>query len=171
MKTLYTKITLCLFFLWIGGMMQESYAQQTQIEVGGVVIDELGEPLPGANITIKGNEEVGTISDIDGKFSLKSLAPNTTLVISFMGYQTQEIVVKKTNYNLQVTLVPNSEALDEVVVVGMGTQRKVSVVGAVTTIEPAAITAPSTSITNMLGGVVPGIIAVGRSGETGKYIS
>lgn len=171
MKTLYTKITLCLFFLWIGGMMQESYAQQAQIEVGGVVIDELGEPLPGANITIKGNEEVGTISDIDGKFSLKSLAPNTTLVVSFMGYQTQEIVVKKTNYNLQVTLVPNSEALDEVVVVGMGTQRKVSVVGAVTTIEPAAITAPSTSITNMLGGVVPGIIAVGRSGEPGNDIS
>ncbi len=108
---------------------------------------------------------------MDGNFSMKSLAPKTTLIVSFMGYKSKEIVVAQTDKKMRISLEPDSESLDEVVVVGMGTQRKVSVVGAVTSVNPAAISAPSTSVANMLGGVVPGIIAVDRSGEPGQDVS
>ena len=80
-------------------------------------------------------------------------------------------MVAQTDKKMRISLEPDSESLDEVVVVGMGTQRKVSVVGAVTSVNPAAISAPSTSVANMLGGVVPGIIAVDRSGEPGQDVS
>ena len=138
------------------------------IQIAGIVLDEHGDPLPGANISVKGKEKTGTITDMDGNFSMKSLAPKTTLIVSFMGYKSKEIVVAQTDKKMRISLEPDSESLDEVVVVGMGTQRKVSVVGAVTSVNPAAISAPSTSVANMLGGVVPGIIAVDRSGEPGQ---
>ena len=171
MKNIILKITLCLFLLIVGNMTQELSAQQKTIEISGVVMDEAGEALPGANLIVKGQEKTGTVTDIDGKFRMKSLSQGTTLVVSFMGYKSKEVVITKSDNKMRIILAPDAENLDEVVVVGMGTQRKVSVVGAVTTISPASISAPSTSVTNMLGGVVPGIIAIDRSGEPGNDIS
>ena len=171
MKTLYFKLTLCFFLLLAGNATQGIWAQQEPIQIAGIVLDEHGDPLPGANISVKGKEKTGTITDMDGNFSMKSLAPKTTLIVSFMGYKSKEIVVTQTDKKMRISLEPDSESLDEVVVVGMGTQRKVSVVGAVTSVNPAAISAPSTSVANMLGGVVPGIIAVDRSGEPGQDVS
>ena len=171
MKTLYFKLTLCFFLLLAGNATQGIWAQQEPIQIAGIVLDEHGDPLPGANISVKGKEKTGTITDMDGNFSMKSLAPKTTLIVSFMGYKSKEIVVAQTDKKMRISLEPDSESLDEVVVVGMGTQRKVSVVGAVTSVNPAAISAPSTSVANMLGGVVPGIIAVDRSGEPGQDVS
>ena len=154
MKTLYFKLTLCFFLLLAGNATQGIWAQQEPIQIAGIVLDEHGDPLPGANISVKGKEKIGT-----------------TLIVSFMGYKSKEIVVAQTDKKMRISLEPDSESLDEVVVVGMGTQRKVSVVGAVTSVNPAAISAPSTSVANMLGGVVPGIIAVDRSGEPGQDVS
>lgn len=171
MKTLYFKLALCFFLLLAGNATQGIWAQQEPIQIAGIVLDEHGDPLPGANISVKGKEKTGTITDMDGNFSMKSLAPKTTLIVSFMGYKSKEIVVAQTDKKMRISLEPDSESLDEVVVVGMGTQRKVSVVGAVTSVNPAAISAPSTSVANMLGGVVPGIIAVDRSGEPGQDVS
>ena len=171
MKTLYFKLTLCFFLLLAGNATQGIWAQQEPIQIAGIVLDEHGDPLPGANISVKGKEKTGTITDMDGNFSMKSLAPKTTLIVSFMGYKSKEIVVAQTDKKMRISLEPDSESLDEVVVVGMGTQRKVSVVGAVTSVNPAVISAPSTSVANMLGGVVPGIIAVDRSGEPGQDVS
>ena len=159
MKTLYFKLTLCFFLLLAGNATQGIWAQQEPIQIAGIVLDEHGDPLPGANISVKGKEKTGTITD------------KTTLIVSFMGYKSKEIVVAQTDKKMRISLEPDSESLDEVVVVGMGTQRKVSVVGAVTSVNPAAISAPSTSVANMLGGVVPGIIAVDRSGEPGQDVS
>lgn len=171
MKNIIFKITLCLSLLISGNVQQELFAQQKLFQVSGVVMDEAGEPLPGANIIIKGKEKSGTVTDMDGKFTMRSLSPKTTLVVSFLGYKTKEVVVNKSDSKMQITLDPDAETLDEVVVVGMGTQRKISVVGAVTSIAPAAISAPGTSVSNMLGGVVPGIISIDRSGEPGNDIS
>ena len=84
---------------------------------------------------LKGERKTGTITDMDGNFSMKSLAPKTTLIVSFMGYKSKEIVVAQTDKKMRISLEPDSESLDEVVVVGMGTQRKVSVVGAVTSVN------------------------------------
>lgn len=171
MKNIILKITLCLFLLIAGNTVYVLFAQQNTIEISGVVMDEAGEVLPGANLMVKGQEKTGTVADIDGKFMMKSLSRGTTLVISFMGYKSKEVVITKSDSKMKIVLTPDAESLDEVVVVGMGTQRKVSVVGAVTSISPASISAPSTSVTNMLGGVVPGIIAIDRSGEPGSDIS
>ena len=171
MKTQYFRVIFCLFILLIGNVSDRIWGQQNTIQISGIVNDESGDPLPGANVAVKGQAKHGTITDMDGKFTMKSIPVKSILVVSFMGYKEKEIQVISNETNLRITLEPNTKALDEVVVVGMGTQRKISVVGAVTTIDPAAISAPSTSVSNMLAGVVPGIIAVSRSGEPGSDTS
>ena len=75
MKTLYFKLTLCFFLLLAGNATQRIWAQQEPIQIAGIVLDEHGDPLPGANISVKGKEKTGTITDMDGNFSMKSLAP------------------------------------------------------------------------------------------------
>ena len=82
MKTLYFKLTLCFFLLLAGNATQGIWAQQEPIQIAGIVLDEHGDPLPGANISVKGKEKTGTITDMDGNFSMKSLAPKTTLIVS-----------------------------------------------------------------------------------------
>lgn len=170
MKTLYLKITILLFLLVTGFFSNQAWGQESSIQVSGIVVDDTGEPIPGANIAVKGSKQ-GSITDMDGKFTIKNLPPKTTLQFTFMGYVKREMLITKTMKDLRVELLPDTESLDEVVVVGMGTQRKVSVVGAITTVSPAQISAPSTSISNMLGGVVPGIISVDKTGEPGKDVS
>lgn len=147
------------------------YAQTEFKEIGGVVTDERGEPLIGANVMIKDNNKSLVITDINGKFTMNNVPDKSILVISYMGYSEEEFVVRKASSNIKISLKPKDSSLDEAVVVAMGTQRKVSVIGAVTNIAPDKLTAPSTSINNMLGGVVPGIISIDRSGEPGKDIS
>lgn len=85
MKTLYFKLTLCFFLLLAGNATQGIWAQQEPIQIAGIVLDEHGDPLPGANISVKGKEKTGTITDMDGNFSMKSLAPKTTLIVFIYG--------------------------------------------------------------------------------------
>ncbi len=109
-------------------------AQNQKINVKGVVKDASGEPIIGASVLVKGTS-TGTISDIDGNFAI-SAASNGTLVVSFIGYATQEIPVSgKTN--IIVTLKDDTKLLDEVVVVGYGTMRKKDLTGSVVQINPA----------------------------------
>lgn len=171
MKTLYLKISILILFLIPSLISVQLQGQQSSIQVSGVVIDEFGEPLPGVNITIKGNKKTGSVTNMDGLFTIKNIAPKSVLQFSFMGYTKKEIQVNKTTTALEIKLEPDAEALEEVVIVGMGTQRKVSVIGAITSVSPAQISSPSTSISNMLGGVVPGIISIDKSGEPGKDVS
>ena len=91
-------------------------------EIVGVVTDERGEPIVGANVVEKGTSN-GTITDLEGKFSL-TVSEKSVLIVSYIGYNTQDVTVtSKTVYNIQ--LEEDSQALDEVVVVGYGTQKKV----------------------------------------------
>lgn len=116
--------------------VQSANAQKTTINVKGVVNDVMG-PVIGASIVEKGNTGNGTITDMDGNFSLK-VPGNGTIVISFIGYKTQEIPVNgKTSFT--VTLKDDSEMLDEVVVIGYGTMRKKDLTGSVIQIRPDKI--------------------------------
>lgn len=111
---------------------------QTIMQAGvvkGKVIDATGEPIIGANVMLKGTSN-GTITDVDGNFNLSNA--KGTLVISFIGYTTQEVTVKGNETNLTVTLKEDSELLEEVVVVGYGTMKKESLTGAVTAVDQKA---------------------------------
>src|SRR5699024_2456899 len=101
--------------------------------ISGRVVDSEGEPLIGVNIQVKGSSK-GTATDFDGIFSLEDIDENAVLVISYVGYQTQEIVVGGKS-NIEIVMVSDSQLLDEVVVVGYGSQRKANLTGAVSTVS------------------------------------
>ena len=106
------------------------YAQQT---VSGTIIDETGEPVIGAGISIKGKPTVGTITDLDGKFSIQA-ASDDLFVVSYIGYVTQEVSVGGRS-TMTIVLREDTQALDEVVVIGYGTQRKGDVTSSVSTVR------------------------------------
>ncbi len=137
---------------------------QAQRKITGRVMDEAGELLIGVNVMEKGTTN-GTVSDINGTYNMDVTTANPVLVFTYVGFKTREVNVGNQGI-LDVTLEEDIEALDEVVVVGYGTQKKASVVGSITNVEPdkLAIT-PTRSLSNNLAGMVSGVIAVQRSGN------
>jgi len=136
--------------------------------ITGTVEDKSG-PIIGASVILKDNPGVGQTTDVKGKFSIK--AGNTdVLVISYVGYETKELIVGS-EQTVKIVLTDKSTSLEETVVVGKGTQRKVSVIGAISTIDVKDLKLPTSSITNALAGNIAGIVAVQRSGEPGKNVS
>lgn len=143
------------------GYQPENMGQNTVISqkrlVTGVVLDSEGEPVVGANVFEKGEKSNGTITDIDGKFSL-NVSDNATLVVSFVGFKNQEIAVKGKD-KIDIRLANDSELLDEVVVVGYMTQKKGLVTGAVSSMkmDEKLNTLPTTSAGNILVGKLAGV--------------
>lgn len=149
-----------------------SVVAQSAFNVQGTVLDAEGEPMTGTTIIIKDRPGVGTATDTDGKFTMKQVPENSTLVFSYLGFKSKEVFIGKApDKPIQVVMEEDLSALDEVVVVAHGEQRRVSVVGSITSIKPELLQSPSTSVTNMLGGRVPGIISITRSGEPGNDFS
>jgi TonB-linked SusC/RagA family outer membrane protein len=107
-----------------------SRTQYSKIRVSGIIKDADGEPIIGANIVEKGSNANGTISNIDGHFTLE-VSPGATLTASFIGYRTQEVEIGSQT-NVSITLMEDTQTLEEVVVVGYGTQKKVNLTGAIT---------------------------------------
>lgn len=142
--------------------------QQPSVHAKGQVVDSNGVPIIGATVYVKDEPGVGSITDSEGRFDLKAKLYNT-LVISFVGYESVEQLVTS-DAEMKITLKEGNE-LEEVVVVGMGTQRKVSVTGAVAVVDAAELEMPATNIVNTLGGRVPGVISIQTSGEPGRNIS
>lgn len=141
------------------------FAQDIQVK-GIVVSGTDNEPLPGVNVVMKGNTTLGTITDIDGNFIL-SVPKDATLSISYIGFKSQDVAVNGKN-ELKIILVEDSEALDEVVVVGYGVQKKANLTGAVTSIKSdELLKAKSANSTNALVGQMPGLIAKQATGEPG----
>ena len=134
--------------------------QTTSVE--GLVVDANGEPIIGANVLEKGTTN-GTLTNLDGKFNL-NVHSNAVLQISFIGYKTQEI--KVTGRTIKVVLTEDNELLDEVVVVGYGSQKKVNVTGAVSTVDvnKALEAKPQMDVTKALQGVVPGLTILNTQG-------
>lgn len=136
-----------------------------QHKVAGTVVDEKGVPLVGVTLKVKGSSQ-GTVTDAEGKFSLV-VPDNAVLEVSYVGYQTQEINVGDQT-TLEITLMASASGLNEVVVVGYGTQKKVNLTGAVSTVSiPELKQSPVTNFSNTLAGRVPGVIAINNSGEPG----
>lgn len=137
-------------------------------KVTGQVLDKAGEPIIGANVRVKGSTTNGTITDLDGKFVLEDVEENAILVISYIGYLTTEVsTTGKTT--VQVTMSEDSKALDEVVVVGYGVQKKVNLTGSVESVNGDNIAKRSTiQTTQAIQGMVPGMTVTTNSGRPGK---
>lgn len=136
------------------------------IHINGTVRDSQGEPLSGVNIVIKG-QTIGTTTDIDGNYFLEVPSRSSILVFTYIGFEEQEIVVGN-QININLNMHEISTGLNEVVVVGYGSQKRASIVGSITTIEPQVLSQGTTrALSNNLAGNVAGVIAVQRSGEPG----
>src|SRR5690606_4058986 len=131
----------------------------------GNVKDENGQNFSGVTISLKGTS-IGTVTDVNGNFVLP-VDGGEVIQVNYVGYKTQEIAFKR-GQPLSIFLEPDESELAEVVVVGYGTQKKASVIGAISTIKPQVLQSNQTrSISNSLAGQVAGVVAVQRSGEPG----
>ncbi len=141
-----------------------AYAQG--ITVQGKVTDENGMGLPGVTVLLKGST-IAAPTSTDGSYTLNVPNGNGTLVFSFIGYSQQSVAINnRTNINVQLTT--DAKALEEVVVVGYGTQKKETVTGSVAAVKGEDLQkSPSVNITNSIAGRMPGVVAVNRSGEPG----
>ena len=142
-------------------------AQTKKVNVSGIVKDETGETLIGTTVYIKDQPGLGVTTDIDGKFKI-SVDSYKTLVFSFIGYEAQEYLIKDADIVLDVIMKESATSvLDEVVVTAAGTRQKVSVTGAITSVNVNELKTPVSSISNALGGVVPGVMTMQQSGQPG----
>ena len=135
----------------------------------GVIVDaKTKEPIIGANVFVKGSN-IGTATDVNGRYSMNSVPGigKYTVTISAIGYTSRDIIVTKEE-ELNVEMEEDSYMLDEAVVVGYGSQRKASVIGAITTIDSKELVTPAGQVSSSLAGRLAGVVAVQRSGEPGK---
>ena len=130
----------------------------------GKVLDEFGEPLPGAAIQVKGSTR-GVTTDLDGSFELE-VSKSDRLIISFLGMEDQEIVVGNQN-DIVVKMKPKADELEEVTIVAFGKQKKESVIGAITTLSTDNIKMPVGKISTSLAGQLAGLVVTQTSGEPG----
>ena len=138
-----------------------AFAQQKTIK--GTVVDATGEPLIGVNVSVKGTT-IGIITDIDGNYTLE-VPSKSTIVFSYIGYQTQEVAVSNQS-TINVTLKEDTQKLEEVVVVGYGVQKKVT--GSVASVSGEELKAsPTTNLTNGMVGRMPGVIGFQTADEPG----
>jgi len=138
--------------------------------VSGRVTDPSGSPLPGVTVVVKGTTR-GIITNSDGSYTIPNVPPDGTLVFSFVGMKTQEIeVAGKTTIN--VTLLEETVGIEEVVAIGYGTQKKVNLTGAISSVQgEVLLKAPATNLSNVLVGRLPGLIAVQGNGKPGSSSS
>ena len=157
-------IILFLLFLFVGTTI---YAQNEKV-IKGQILDEKGEPLIGATVQEAGNQKNGSIADLDGNYQLKVKDLNGQLIISYVGYQTLTVNVNGRPI-VNINLLPDAKGLDEVVIVGYGQQRRITMTGAASSIKAEEIKrVPVGSINNVLAGRLPGFFSVQRSGQPGS---
>ncbi len=139
--------------------------QQHVKQITGIVNDTSGAPVIGANVVEVGSTN-GTITDVDGKFTL-NVSVGAKLKVSYIGYNDQQITVGNSN-SYTIILKEDTESLDEVVVVGYGTQKKVNLTGSVATISSdKLVNRTSANVTNMLAGQMPGVTIIQNTGQPG----
>ena len=158
-KILYLSLLLSIHL----GLTTEIFAQTANVT--GKVTDERGEGIPGATVTVKGTQ-MGTLTAVNGTYSVAA-APNATLVFSFVGYLKEEVLINNRT-SVDILLKNDTKALEEVVVVGFGTQKKITSVGAQTTVKAEELKLPVRNLTSSLVGRLSGVVGVQRSGEPGN---
>ena len=140
---------------------------QQQVVTGTIIESETGETMPGVNIVVKGTT-MGAITGADGKYSIPVPDKNVALVFSFIGYSDQEVLVAGRSV-VNVALVSEAQSLEEVVVVGYGTQKKATLTGSIVSVNAKEIVkTPSSNVAASLQGSMPGLISLQRSGTPGN---
>jgi TonB-linked SusC/RagA family outer membrane protein len=157
--------TICFLILFCAAY-GVTYAAGEALQVRGVVVDDAGEPVIGATVRIK-STSTGAQTDVNGNFQLPAVE-NDILVVSYIGYATQEISVKY-GAPMKIVLRESSQELEDVVITAFGTaQKKETMTGAVQSIRPADLIVPTSNLSNAFAGRLAGVIAFQRSGEPGK---
>ena len=152
-------MSLAIFFLCSLGVMAQS-------KISGKVIDDDGQALPGVSVVLKGTT-TGSVSDAQGVYSVNTANPQGSLVFSYIGYVTQEVAIQGRS-TVDIKLITDTKALNEVIVVGYGTQRKETITGSVASVKGSdLIKSPAVNLSNSIAGRLPGVFAVNRSGEPG----
>lgn len=137
---------------------------QQAMQVDGLVLDAMGEPIIGASVVVKGTTN-GVVTDLDGKFQIPNVKKGSTITISYIGYATQNIVWNGSP--IKVTLKEDNALLEEVVVVGYGTQKKVNLTGSVASVSADEIKdRVQTNVLSAVQGTVPGVTVISRPGST-----
>jgi len=161
----WTSNGIMLFMLVLFGSINSLNAQS----VSGVVSDSKGLTLPGVSVTVK-NTQVGVTTDIDGKFTVAA-ASDATLIFSFIGFATQEVAINDRKI-IKIVMADNTESLEEVVVIGYGTQKKGDVNGSVSSVKAKDIAdIPQVSFDQMLQGKAAGVTVTNNSGQPGSAVS
>jgi TonB-dependent SusC/RagA subfamily outer membrane receptor len=151
-------------------MVEFSYGQAGSISITGEVVDETGKPLPGASVSVKGTK-IATLSDAQGAFTIRVNNSKDVLLVSYLSYAEQEIVVEK-NTNIRVTMSKTSQSLNSVVVIGYGSQAKRKVTGAIGSVSASDITeVPVTGLDQALSGRLAGVQVTQNSGAPGGSVS
>lgn len=152
----------------VASTASNAVSQQETRKVKGIVKDSSGEPIIGANVLVKGTS-IGTITDMDGNFIL-DVPSDCTLQISYIGFNTQEIKVTNQTNDLTVSLKEDTETLDEVVVVGFGSQKKANLTGSVSTVKMDEVmgSRPLVSASDALQGTMPGLMVSNNGNAPGK---
>ena len=145
-------------------------AQQSTFVMEGNVYDETKTPLPGVTVYLRDKISIGTTTNLDGKFSIRA-SRGDMIVFTFIGYERIEYLVTEEKKDLEIIFTEVAQELDEVVVTGLGSQRKISTVAAVSSVDVSELQTPVASVANLLGGRVAGVISMQTSGEPGKNIS
>lgn len=157
--------------IFVGGLNTLPQSEEITInidfaEITGKVVDQDGVPIPGATVIVEGTS-TGAATDIEGNFSIEA-SEGSVLLFSFIGYQSQRVTVGNQT-TLTVTLTEDQSSLDEVLVVGYGTQKKVNVIGSVSQISAKNIeNRPVTQLSQAITGQMPGVTVIQRSGRPGE---
>ena len=139
--------------------------------VSGVVNDDMGGPLPGATVQVKGSESIGSITDFDGKFTIALKDGETKIIISYVGFESQEVNIKDQN-NISVSLQQDVSELEEVVVIGYGTVLKKDLTGSVSSVKVSeTISRQSTTVDQLLQGRAAGVQVTQNAANPGSGIS
>lgn len=162
----FNTLFLLLFMLVSFGFTTNSFSQS--IKVNGTVTDDTGLPLPGATVTVKNDPTIGAQTDLDGKYAINVSSKETVLVFSYLGFLSQEIKVDNQT-TINVALEESAESLDQVVVVGYGSQKKEEVTAAITSVDVAELKKiPTASVASSLQGQAAGVNVATASGAPGS---
>ncbi len=162
-KNPLSRLVLMLGFMLI---FLEGYAQNTRTLIGTVIDATHEDPLIGVVIQVKGQDGIAATTDLDGKYSVK-VSDKTELIFSYLGYKEQTLIVGDLGV-MNVKMQSENEMIDEVVVVGAGTQKKVSVTGSITAVKGAELRTASSSLTSGLAGKLAGLVSMTTSGKPGE---
>ncbi|MDR3118852.1 MAG: TonB-dependent receptor [Mediterranea sp.] len=161
-KVVFFLLSAAIFFPFSG------FAQGNEVKINGRVLDEkTQEPVIGASISLAGSKGTGTVSDARGNFLLTVKSLPATISVNYLGYETQEIDIYEQAGTLTIGLVEDQNLLDEVVVVGYGTQKRKELTGAVASVSPISLSQQAVSFDKLLGGAVAGLTVTQTSGQPG----